>query len=141
MCLFKVFKADEPGRKEAVRRATSTPTRRRAELQPLALPAELSVQHRRSERALPGRSDTHLRPLNAPPVQPNDRLIPITQQSPQTNNVIQETSEIKMSCDLRKLRNRKTQILLAYLPSIAMIFCFGFHQGGQKRRWDVPLRE
>lgn len=63
MCLFKVFKADEPGRKEAVRRATSTPTRRRAELQPLALPAELSVQHRRSERALP-------RPLRHTPSPP-----------------------------------------------------------------------
>lgn len=39
-----------------------------------------------------------------------------------------------------KLITRKGEPLLAYLPSIAMMFCFGFHQSGRWRRGSDPLQ-
>lgn len=39
-----------------------------------------------------------------------------------------------------KLITRKGEPLLAYLPSIAMMFCFGFHQSGRWRRGSGPLQ-
>lgn len=108
--------------------------------------AELSLQHRRYTHR---RFNIRLSLLLSHTAQENHRFKEIkttliySAQSKHRSPETTSTFKLKeFSCDMYciqlKLITREGETLLAYLPSIAMMFCLGLHQSGRWRRGSGP---